>query len=193
MPDPYRTVVVDPPWPERGGGRSKRGADRHYDVASPKEICDVILSARWLEWQGGGRVYQPAHSQSHLWLWVTDNYLTHGLWLMHALGYRYVRTFVWVKGVDAELDADVKLQIGLGQYARGSHELCLFGVRGVTCLPDTDKRPPSVLVDKRNLHSQKPERCYSEWFEAVSRPPRLEMFARATRPGWDSWGNEVDA
>lgn len=27
---PYRTVYLDPPWPERGGGKSKRGADRHY-------------------------------------------------------------------------------------------------------------------------------------------------------------------
>ena len=26
----YSTVLADPPWPESGGGKVKRGADRHY-------------------------------------------------------------------------------------------------------------------------------------------------------------------
>lgn len=25
----YRTIYIDPPWPERGGGKIKRGADKH--------------------------------------------------------------------------------------------------------------------------------------------------------------------
>ena len=32
-----------------------------------------------------------------------------------------------------------------------------------------------------------------EIIEAVSPGPRLELFARAPRPGWDVWGNEVQA
>jgi hypothetical protein len=28
----YRTIYIDPPWPERGGGKIKRGADRHYSL-----------------------------------------------------------------------------------------------------------------------------------------------------------------
>lgn len=26
----YKTIYADPPWPEQGGGKIKRGADRHY-------------------------------------------------------------------------------------------------------------------------------------------------------------------
>ena len=26
----YKTIYIDPPWPEHGGGKIKRGADRHY-------------------------------------------------------------------------------------------------------------------------------------------------------------------
>lgn len=35
----YKTIVCDPPWPERGGGRCKRGADRHYKLMSVREIA----------------------------------------------------------------------------------------------------------------------------------------------------------
>lgn len=34
--EPYGTILVDPPWPERGGGKIKRGADRHYSVLTRK-------------------------------------------------------------------------------------------------------------------------------------------------------------
>lgn len=30
----YKTIYIDPPWPERGGGKIKRGADRHYALIS---------------------------------------------------------------------------------------------------------------------------------------------------------------
>jgi len=30
------TFLLDPPWPERGGGKIKRGADRHYDVITKR-------------------------------------------------------------------------------------------------------------------------------------------------------------
>lgn len=34
----YRTIYIDPPWPERGGGKIKRGADKHYSLMSVAEI-----------------------------------------------------------------------------------------------------------------------------------------------------------
>lgn len=34
----YKTIYVDPPWMERGGGKIKRGADRHYKLMTTKEI-----------------------------------------------------------------------------------------------------------------------------------------------------------
>lgn len=40
------------------------------------------------------------------------------------------------------------------------------------------------------VHSRKPVE-FHELVEARSHGPWLEMFARTTRPGWASWGNEV--
>ena len=41
-------------------------------------------------------------------------------------------------------------------------------------------------------HSQKPEESFG-LIEKVSPPPRLELFARGNRPGWDAWGNECES
>lgn len=35
----YKTILADPPWPEHGGGKSKRGADRHYPLMSVRKIA----------------------------------------------------------------------------------------------------------------------------------------------------------
>ena len=35
----YRTIYADPPWMERGGGKIKRGADKHYPLMSTKDIA----------------------------------------------------------------------------------------------------------------------------------------------------------
>lgn len=42
----------------------------------------------------------------------------------------------------------------------------------------------------RGEHSAKPE-AFLDMVEAVSPAPRLELFARRNRLGWDTWGNEA--
>jgi N6-adenosine-specific RNA methylase IME4 len=44
-------------------------------------------------------------------------------------------------------------------------------------------------VSPRREHSRKPEEAYAR-IEALCEGPYLELFARAPRPGWDSWGRE---
>jgi len=199
----YRTVQLDPPWLERGGGKSKRGADKHYPLLPVTEILEVVA-----------RSPMNMATDAHMWMWVTDNFLKDGLWLMENLGFRYVRTFQWVKvkGHPAALDFETGLAVvphdeeglsiryGIGQYARGAHEMMLFGVTGRGQDPSvcTERRDiPSVFfapvpTDKNNarVHSRKPEAAY-ELIEARSRGPYLELFARRGRPGWEGWGNEA--
>jgi len=178
----YRCLLMDPPWLERGAGKVKRGADRHYPLMPADEILRTILtSGSW----------RPA-ADAHLWVWVTDNFLEDGLRLIGQLGFRYVRTFAWVKVLDEtkEPEADEDLHLGLGQYARGAHELLLFGVRGHLPVPPPERRPKSVILARRARHSEKPQRSY-EVIESVSPGPRVEFFARAGRPGWEAWGNEA--
>lgn len=164
----YRTIVIDPPWPESGGGVIKRGADRHYPLLSTSAIAGVIESAD---------LWAPA-PDCHLYLWATNTHLPAGIDLLARLGFRYITTLTWAKD-----------RIGLGQYFRGQTEHVLFGVRGFCPIPP-DQRLSTLIAARRGRHSEKPTRFY-EIVEQVSPGPRLEMFARRRRVGWDVWGNEA--
>lgn len=167
----YRTIYLDPPWPERGGGRIKRGADRHYRLMPVKEI--IALPIRDLADQDGCHVY----------CWVTNNYLPFGLECLKAWGFEYVTTITWLKD-----------RMGLGQYYRGLTEHCLFGTtpkRLPYRLAD-GKRCQGLtgFMEPKTAHSRKPARM-REMIECVSYEPRIELFAREAHPGWDGWGDEL--
>ena len=165
--EPYRCVLADPPWHESGGGKSVRGAQRHYRLMRWDQIVAVMLD------QLPDRVADNAH----LWLWVTNNHLEDGLRVMKHLDFRYITNLVWVKP-----------SFGLGQYLRGQHELLLFGVLGK--LPSMSRSKSTVVRAEKRGHSVKPDEVY-EVIEAVSPGPRLEMFARRRREGWDCWGDQA--
>lgn len=180
MNDTFETVLIDPPWPEFGGGKVKRGADRHYPLIKTKEdIRATIFSSE---------VFQPAPN-SHLYLWVTNNCLPWAVWLIPELGFRYVTCITWAKP-----------SIGIGQYFRGQTGQLLFAVKGDglrVARRHRGKQHFSTLLkaerakkDGKPVHSAKPEAAY-RMIELASPAPRLEMFARRSRKGWSAWGNEV--
>lgn len=75
----YKTIYVDPPWMERGGGKIKRGADRHYKLMTTKEIMQLPVA-------------ELADDNCHLYLWVTNNFLPDALKVITAWGFRYITT-----------------------------------------------------------------------------------------------------
>ncbi|MEL6545457.1 MAG: MT-A70 family methyltransferase [Myxococcota bacterium] len=178
----YRTILTDPPWPERGAGKSKRGADRHYSTMTVRDIIELHRS--YLGLAGSIPLKDcklDVQSGCHLWVWTTSNYLRGALDLIDALGFRYVRDCQWVKMKDG------KLQIGLGQYLRGAHEPLLLATRGPACVPEPHGLP-SVLLAPRTRHSRKPDESYA-MIERVSPGPRLEMFSTRERDGWQHHGD----
>ena len=169
-PDGYKVIIADPPWRERGGGRIKRGADRHYPLMSTPEIRAL-----------GPKVDGVAAPDALLFLWTTANHLPDALEVMDDWGFKYVTNMVWVKP-----------RIGLGQYTRMAHEHVLIGRRREThpSYGDPERhRYPSVIHAPRGRHSEKPQEMFdiAESFQG----PYLEIFSRNRRPGWDAWGNEV--
>lgn len=196
MMSTYACTAADPPWPETGGGRIKRGADRWYELVR-KSTCVADVLRIMLQ----APCWRPA-ANSHLWLWVTNNYLPQGLQVMVGLGFRYVTNVAWGKAehkpiyrtdCDGFVDAWAPQRPGLGQYIAGQHELLLFGVRGR--LParwkgfdaeqaadpnDCPKRQGTLVLAPRGKHSEKPAEAY-ELIRNVSPGPRLEMFARGPR------------
>lgn len=149
----------------------KRGADRHYKLLkSPHDIIRVI-------YQSG--VWNPDPKGCHGWLWVSNNYLEDGLFVLKALGFRYINKLTWGKVKNSNV------QKGLGQYFFGADEVCLFGVMGR--LAARDRVPTFFEAERSDKHSEKPDIAY-KMMETVSPGPRLEMFATVPRSGWRTWG-----
>jgi N6-adenosine-specific RNA methylase IME4 len=98
-----------------------------------------------------------------------------------AWGFEYKTNIVWVKD-----------KIGLGYFVRNQHELLLVATRGDMPSPSPANRPPSVISAPRREHSRKPDEAYALIEAMYPALPKLEMFARQRRPGWDVWGIETD-
>lgn len=167
----YKTIYADPPWEEKGGGKIKRGADRHYPLMGIEEILSL-------------KVQDFADETGcHLYLWVTNGFLPMGLRVMDEWGFNYKTTITWAKD-----------RFGLGQYFRGQTEHCLFGVMGnipYRTKADGKRAQGRTLVTApRREHSRKPDEMRS-MIELVSPGPYLELFARENAPGWDAWGFDV--
>ena len=81
----YQTIYADPPWMEAGGGKIKRGADRHYPLMKTKDIMELPVK-------------NFAADNCHLYLWVTNNFLIDGLKVMKSWGFTYKTKIDWFKG-----------------------------------------------------------------------------------------------
>lgn len=165
----YKTIYADPPWAEHGGGKIKRGADRHYPLMKTKDI--IALPVKEL-----------AEENAHLYLWVTNNFLEDGLRVMEAWGFDYKTMITWAKD-----------RISLGQYFRGMTEHCLFGVKGnlpYKILEGKRQQGRTLIVEPKTIHSRKPD-AMRAMIEKVSYPAYIELFARESFKNWDHWGNEM--
>ena len=87
----------------------------------------------------------------------------------------------------------VKDRIGMGYYARQRHELLLIGRRGDLPVPEPADRPDSVVEAPLGRHSEKPTEVADLIRRMYPHLPRVELFARTSRDGWDAWGNEAAA
>lgn len=201
----HYTLAVDPPWNERGGGKIKRGADRHYPLLKSNEDIKHVLEGSEL-WPDIGK-----GDTASLWLWATANFLDDAIRLCGMLGFEYVTNAVWIKAHEHPASGQqwtVYPQApGLGQRLRMCHEHLLYARAGRVPSPPPSHRLPSTIYAPRARHSAKPPEAYdlmriheegvvdsivgsggSPVFDGWE---RFEFFARAPRHGWEVWGNEV--
>lgn len=164
---PFPVLYADPPWRYDFVPDTGRQIENHY----PTMALDEIKALR-----------PPATEDAVLFLWATSPKLPEALEVLGAWDFTYVTCMVWVKD-----------RIGMGYYARQQHELLLIGRRGSLPVPDPEDRPPSVVVAARGQHSAKPDVVYDLIERMYPTRDRCELFARRPRPGWASWGNQVEA
>lgn len=175
-------LVADPPW--KFGDKlpgNGRGAEKHYPVLSVGEIL---------------RFPRPALADDcHLFLWRVASMQQEALDVAHAWGFTIKSELVWRK-----LTSGGKRWFGMGRRVRMEHEVCLIGTRGSPKVLDRSIRSVFEAKVPDGRHSAKPD----EFFAIVERlcgspigphrwaPTHVELFARKTRPGWATYGNELE-
>ena len=178
----YPLLYADPPWLFRtwspaGEGRSPA---RHYACLDMTALADLPVGTL-------------AAENAVLFLWVYDPMLPDALQLIEAWGFRFVTVgFVWVKKVSASLrDGLSPFRIGTGYHTRKGCEQCWIAVKG-RGYARLSRGEPQVIHAPLREHSRKPDAVAESIVRLVGDVPRLELFARTQRPGWDCWGNETE-
>jgi len=173
----YRTIVADPPWDfgkttfRSGAGHGMKYANRPlpYPSMSSAEIASLPVG-------------DLADKDAHLFLWTTSRHMREAYDVVDAWGFTCRQVLVWVKPDPMPMSMP---------FAPPATEFVLACSRGK---PRANLERPlksSALVIPRGAspHSAKPE-AFMDAFELLGDAPRLELFARRQRLGWDTWGNE---
>lgn len=178
---PYRTIVADPPWALHNaklrpwkmgaGGRRYRATEVPYSFMALEDICAMPVA-------------DLIEDAAHLWLWVPAKFNRQGIGVQVATawGFTVVSEIVWKKP-----------HFGLGAFPRPQHEILLVCRSGR--LPFAGPRNVGSVQEWEQdygnhggkAHSVKPAGAI-DLIERVSPSPRVELFARQPRLGWDSWG-----
>lgn len=166
----FPIVYADPPWKflvhSEVTGREK-SAENHYPTMDLAAILDLGC---------------PAAKDAALFLWTAD--LANGLACMEAWGFTFKSFWGWEKVYPGR-------QTGTGYWSFDNLELLLIGTRGDFPAPLPGTQPRKLTAHPVRAHSQKPD-FYPEQIERLwPGVPKIEMFCRAPRPGWEAWGFEA--
>jgi len=175
----YKTIVVDPPWKYGKWGKGSNKAkyanmdfniesDLPYDWMSIKQIKELPIN-------------NLADENCEVYVWTTQKYLPDTFPILKAWGLKYCQTLTWCKK---------PMGTGQGGVYCPTTEFLILARKG--------KMPKVKRIDSTwwevsrawKAHSKKPE-FFQDLIETVSGSPRIELFARREREGWDVWGNEV--
>lgn len=177
MEQKYQIIYADPPWRQsKGGKKSVRpmssGEALDYQVISLEEIEQILAEKVAL-----------TDENSVMFLWTIDKYLFEAEDIAKRLGYKLHARMIWdkVTGIPAAFTI------------RYGHEYLLYMYRGKLIPVAKDERGKihSVFREQVTRHSQKPQIAYQIIERLYPDTNRLELFARRTREGWHSWGNEI--
>lgn len=161
----YHTIVIDPPWPVQKIIRDDRPNQDvfEYPTMSIEEITNFDVN-------------QFADDNCHIYLWSTHKFLPIAFLILDSWGFRYQCLLTWVKNV------------GMTPFSwMYSTEHVLFGRKG-----SLDLLKLGVRLDfpgKVREHSRKPDEFY-DVVRTVSPEPRIDIFSREKREGFDQYGNE---
>jgi N6-adenosine-specific RNA methylase IME4 len=170
----FPVILADCPWQYKFAETESRAVDNHYPPMSIDELCVGVF--------GGVDVRTLFAKDCVIFFWATAPKLREAFQVLDAWGFDDYRTnFAW----DQE-------KIGMGYWCRGQHEHLLVAIRGNFPAPLAENRVSSVIRETRTGHSKKPIAVYEIIERYFPDLPKLELFGRADRKGWVSWGNQLN-
>lgn len=173
----YGLIYADPPWKQSKGGKksvreNSSGKPLDYPTCSLDEIKEHLRLAT-----------ESTTENSILFLWTIDKYLFEAQQIAESLGYKLHARMIWdkVTGIPAAFTV------------RYGHEYLLYMYKGKLTPVAKDERGKihTVFRERVTKHSKKPDIAYEIIERLYPDLKKLEMYARETRDGWDSFGNEV--
>lgn len=169
---PYSTIVAYPPWQHDKGspvnawgrvGDARKRVRLRYSSLPVAEITALPVA-------------DLAAADAHLYLWTTNRFLRHAWSIAEAWGFKPSQMLTWCKP---------PVGVGPGGAFANTSEFVLFCRRG--SLSHLTRVESTWWEWPRGPHSAKPA-AFLDLVERVSPGPYVELFARAPRLGWDSWG-----
>lgn len=172
----YRVILADPPWPNKSFNLTRSGGLRRSNPYDYSKISLDEIKALPVR-----RLVNPVGC--HLFLWVIQGQLPYAFEVMKAWGFKYHCCITWNK-----IGGPCPFSFVF------STEFCLYGQIPGKWLKPERIGLKTLITEKRSEHSRKPIAMYEliEQF-AGDRVNKIELFAREVRPGWDTWGDEVES
>ncbi len=170
----FGVILADPPWEFHtySWKGKQRSAERYYDC---KSIADVMALP----------VAALAAKDCALFLWSVCPELPGALDVVRAWGFEFkTKAFTWIK----QNPSGKGLHTGTGYWTRANSEDVWLATRGNP--QRLDMGVHQVVMAPVGKHSEKPAEVHGR-IERLLAGPYLELFARAERPGWTAWGNEI--
>lgn len=167
----YEVIVVDPPWDVKKLTHKNRPNQikMDYPVMSIMEIRNLPIES-------------IAKDNSWIFLWTTQKYLWDAKPILNNWGFTLLLTMVWEKTYGRSA--------GMPLFGfRWNVEFILAGYKTKPELWPSRSLIPAGFQAENVRHSQKPDKFY-QMVESLG-SPRIDLFARKQRTGWDVWGNEV--
>jgi len=177
MSKKYNIIYADPPWAYQNGGVPQGGVNAQYKTMKLQDIKDLPID-------------EISEDISVLFMWATFPQLQEALEVIKAWGFTYKTLgFSWIKTNKNNGEPF----FGIGYYAKSNCEVCLMATKGKAHSLVKSNKVSSVLIHKRTKHSKKPDIVAEKIVELFGDIPRIELFARDKKEGWDVWGNEVES
>jgi len=167
----YKTIVIDPPWKVNCNLKNTKfyrcGKPMPYKMMTDEELTEF-------------KIHDFADDNCDLFMWVTQTKLPSGLEIMKKWGFKYHCCITW----------DKTNGIGLNGFHRKT-EMVIYGYKGKMGI-DKGKGHyiPTLFMEKLTTHSTKPHKFYN-LIRDRTQEPRIDMFARRSIVGFDSWGDEA--